>query len=421
MIIGSSVVRVEKRIESSHYREKKIRRDKEMKKIIASAVGLIMFGGVAVTTASAVENKFGGYWRTRIFSQSDMSKGADFWRADNRTRLYYTAKFNDDFKFVNKFEFNSSWGDDNGGDIGADGDTMKIKNSYADFTMGSVNTKLGIHAGVIARGFIFDDDFSGATVTLNFGNISVPLMWARVDGEYVSANAVDDDILAAQVKIKIGDTANITPYVVYRNADANTEDFYLGVDADMNFGAGSGWATAIYQGGTVTNADGDTEIDSDKAAYLFALGGSVSVVHGQFFYATGEETTGNPGDDNDAFYGVAGASYYWAEIMGLGTFDAAASAGSPANVISNIWAGNVGVKFKPMDKLTLGADLWYASLAEENALGDDELGTEIDLKLTYGLMDNLNLDLVVAYLAAGDATIAEDDPIEFGARLSLKF
>ncbi len=79
-----------------------------------------------------------------------------------------------------------------------------------------------------------------------------------------------------------------------------------------------------------------------------------------------------------------------------------------------------------MDKWTLSADLWYASLAEENALGNDELGTELDLKATYAVMDNLNLDLVAAYLFAGDATAPDgltnlEDPVEIGARLSLSF
>ena len=130
-----------------------------MKKIIASALGLMMVGGVAAS-ASAVENQFGGYWRTRMFVQDEFDQDGSYFRIDNRTRLYYTAKFSDDFKFVNKFEFNSNWGDDEGGDIGADGDTWKVKNSYADFTLGSVNTKLGIQGAVLARGFLFDDDFS---------------------------------------------------------------------------------------------------------------------------------------------------------------------------------------------------------------------------------------------------------------------
>jgi len=392
-----------------------------MKKIIASAVGIILVGGVAVTTASAFESKFGGYWRTRVFSNSDFNgDGSSFNRIDNRTRLYYTAKFSDDFKFVNKFEFNTNWGDDNGGDIGADGTSiLRIKNSYADFNLGNVNTKVGIMGGSLARSFMFDADYSGIKVTMDFGNVSIPLMWARVNGEYTSAVAQDEDIFSATANIKVGDGAKISPYIVYHGAnnDSDLSSFYLGIDADMNFGAGSAWGTFIYQGGTAAN-------DDDNAGYLAALGGSVSIVHGRFFYASGDDS---PLDgDNDAFQPVPGASYYWAEIMGYGTFDAGRSAGSPGDFITDIYAFNVGVKVKPVDAWTLSADLWYASLAEENALGNDELGTEVDVKATYKVMDNLNLDLVAAYLFAGDATaeagmVNEEDPVEIGARLSLSF
>ncbi len=392
-----------------------------MKKIIASAVGIVMVGGVAVTTASAVESQFGGYWRTRIFSQSNFDgQGANYWRADNRTRLYYTAKFNDDFKFVNKFEHNTSWGDDTGGDIGADGmGIFRIKNSYADFTLGNVNTRLGIQANVLARGFIFDDDFSGALITYNSGDISVPFMWARVDGEYVSDAGRDEDIYSLTAKVNVGDMGKVSPYVVYHGAnnDSDLAAFYLGVDADLKFDEIKTWGSFIYQGGTAENND-------DNGGYLFALGGSFNIVHGQFFYASGDDS---PFDgDNDAFLGAPGNSYYWSEIMGLGTFDNQAAAGGPGNNISNVYAFNVGVKMKPADKWTLSGDLWYANLAEDNVRGEDELGTEIDLKATYAVMDNLNLDLIAAYLFAGDATSTDirnndDDPVEFGARLSLSF
>jgi len=40
--------------------------------------------------------------------------------------------------------------------------------------------------------------------------------------------------------------------------------------------------------------------------------------------------------------------------------------------------------------------------------------------LTYKLMENLNLDVVAAYLSAGDAT-GKEDPVEIGTQLSFKF
>ena len=68
-----------------------------MKKTIAAAVGLMMVGGIANTASAALENQFGGYWRTR-FTYEDNFTGQDTdskFYVDTRTRLYYTAKFRD--------------------------------------------------------------------------------------------------------------------------------------------------------------------------------------------------------------------------------------------------------------------------------------------------------------------------------------
>lgn len=400
-----------------------------MKKIIASAVGLMMAGGIAATTASAaVQNEFGGYWRTRSYIQDEFKQdGNDTWKTDNRTRLFYTAKFNDDFKFVNKFEFNTTWGDKVGGDIGADGmGIWRIKNSYADFNVGSANVKLGIQAATIARGFIFDDDFSGAMLTMKFGDVSVPLFYAAVQEED-AGNAPDARLGGGLVVVKISDALKVTPYGVYYYIDTpdGTDLFYLGADVDAKFGAVSAWATGIFNGGEV---DG-----SDNVAFLAAAGADAGIVHGQAFYATGDDDAAD--GDQEAFVSAPasiangnvsavtspgyGSSYYWAEIMGLGVFDNTQSAGSPGDDITNIWAANVGVTVKPMDKLKLDADVWYANLAEE-VDGEDELGVEFDGKLTYTIMENLTAEGIFAYLISGDAT-GDEDVIEGGVRVSLKF
>lgn len=394
-----------------------------MKKIIASAVGLMLVGGVASTASAALENQFGGYWRTR-FTYEDNFSGQDTGSrtyVDQRTRLYYTAKFNDDFKFVNKFEFNSSWGDKNGGDIGADGKgNWRIKNSYADFNVGPmVNAKVGIQPFTIARGFIFDDDGSGAIVTGKFGNVTVPFIWvsaadddtATWDGAAVGSNT--ENILAVMAQIKINDGMTVTPYFVDDvvqgvGTDPDSNNWYLGVDADLKFGSVSTWATAIYNGGDIA--------DVDNKGYLGAVGADAGIVHGQFFYASGNDG----GTDNKGFVTAPGSSYYWSEIMGFGIFDNSSSNGSPADNIFNIYAGNVGVTVKPMDKLKLVGDVWYASLAEDNSAGNKELGWELDGVATYSIYDNLSADVVLAYLFSGDAT-GPEDVIEGGVRLSLKF
>ena len=399
-----------------------------MKKIIASAVGLMMFGGVAVTGAMAAESQFGGFWRTRFtfddnlrgataataLTAADNDTGSNY-KTDTRTRLYYTAKFDDHFKFVNKFEFNSSWGDGNGGDIGADGDTFTVKNSYVDYTMGMVNAKVGIQYGTIARGFLFADDFSGAIVTADFGNVKLPVVYATsFDEEVQPSDAGDGHLLSVMPSIKVSDALTLTPHVTYAtvtqdNADFDETDLYwIGLDVDMKFDAVSAWGTFIYNTGEVD--------DSDVDAFLLAAGANAGIVHGQAFYASGDDDVD---DDSDAFQSPLGSSYYWSEIMGFGVFDNAASAG-PNDNISNVWAANVGVTLKPMDKVVASFDVWYAELAEDNAFGDDELGLEFDAKVTYQLEDNLNLDFIFAYLVAGDAT-GDDDVMEGGVQISLAF
>lgn len=385
-----------------------------MKKIIASALGLMLVGGVAASTASAVENQFGGYWRTRAFVQDEFTPGESTWRIDNRTRLYYTAKFNDDFKFVNKFEFNSIWGDDQGGDIGSDGSTWKVKHSYIDANFGTTRVKLGIQGTVIARGFLFDDDFSGAMVTADFGGVSVTPFYAAVSTEDGGNQDFDQHLFGVVASVKISDAISLTPFVVYNYADSamvmtddvevlegDIENLYVGTDFDMQMDAVSVWGTFIYNGYTIQDVDGD--------AFLGALGVDAGIAHGQAFYATGD----------DAFVSAPGQSYYWSEILGYGVFDNEA-VGGIGDQISNVMALNAGVTLKPMDKLKIDADIWYAMLAEDNAAGDDELGLEFDGKLTYALMDNLNAELILAYLVAGDA-VGDDDVFEGGVRVSLKF
>jgi hypothetical protein len=212
-----------------------------------------------------------------------------------------------------------------------------------------------------------------------------------------------------------------------------------GIDFDMDFDNFGLWATAFGQSGTLEATGKDLDITS----WLAAIGGNVMLgpvgIHAQGFYTPGDDDTDQANvlarDDKIENVQAPQASYYWAEILGYGIFDYAVPNGSPADKIFNIWAVNLGADFKPMDKLSVTADLWYAErendvlyvdpLSPTGFSSENKLGTELDLKVTYQLVEGLNLDLVGAYLWAGDA-VSEDgnnkeDPYEFGARLSLSF
>lgn len=463
-----------------------------MRKLLV--LGLAALLVVAFTMpASALENKFGGYWRTRFFSEYQFagddlggvndSDRNDIERVDTRTRLYYTAVLNENLSLVNKFEFDAVWGTGPLGDYGADGVSVEVKQSYALFNWGPTRWAVGIHDSLIARGFVFADEMSGLTVSYQTEGMNLVGEWIKgFEGSSVGAagtgNGNDDqdfdvDIYGLNPVFTFGEGFSLNPFVYYMMSDDaslgsaagptgtstagsnldNAADpgfipedlslYWLGVNADFTLGSASLWATGIYLGGDIdnNNALNPGGQDVDVSAYLFALGASMPLgpvgLHGQFFYASGDDKAD---DDYDAFFGIGGGgvgwAYYWAEILGLGIFDAQVPNGSPGGDVSNIYALNIGATLKPVEKLSLKGDIWYAALVEDTvgatigptgslSGGEDELGVEIDLVATYQLVEGMNLDIVGAYLFAGDAVSTngknDDDPYELGMRLSLSF
>jgi hypothetical protein len=416
-----------------------------MKKL---AVALfVAFLGLAFTApAFALENQFGGYMRVRMFNQTDFDgqgnvdgfdkatyaepefdkttgtydpaelnrEKEDAQEADMRTRLYYTAIINDNLKFVNKFEMDAVWGDDNYGDVGADGVAVEVKNTYIDFNYGEANIKLGAQYYEIQRGFIFADDASG--IVASYGALTALYSKITEDGD---GPGDDNQVYGVRYGFDL-DNVKITPNFTYADLNNDNSVWHLGLDVDGAFGDVGYWGTFIYNGGE--------EDDADIKAFLVALGGNVAVndatsIHGQVFYATGTDESDTSTDIED-FTVAAGASYYWSEIMGYGVFDGQASAGSPGDQISNIMAANIGVSYQATEKLTLGADLWYAEYAEDRS-GYSDLGTEIDLSLAYTIIEGLRMHAVAAYLFADDATtggVADDEnPYEIGTQFSISF
>jgi hypothetical protein len=460
-----------------------------MKKFAILALAVVMVIALTVP-AAALENEFGGYWRTRFFTQGHFDGESDDARnrrqVDTRTRLYYTAKINDNLKFVNKFEMDAVWGGQDSrnldnrldpdapgglaavanrayptsyGDVGADGVAIEVKQSYADFNTGPVNWTVGVQSFSLFRSFYIDagNDASGVIARWKVADNAVLAgSWLKLnEGGAGDGNNEDIDSYTIGGGIWFSENISLKPAINYaRSSELNSttasfligEDFVTaagrptafgelelftyGFDFDMaydNFGL---WVTAAMQ-------DGDAEVknagrsDFDISSYLVAIGGNVMLgpvdLHGQGFIASGDED-GLDDDDLDAWFATA-ASYYWSEIMGQGLFDNQYTANNAGDVVSNLMVANIGASMQPMDKLKVAVDLWYAKAQEDIVFADgskeDYYGTELDVRVTYELVEGLNLDLVGAYLWAGDATSLDgnndEDPYEFGAQLSLSF
>jgi hypothetical protein len=415
----------------------------------------------------AMEYQFGGLWRTRFYTQqnfdgNDIEPDTGDWTAvDTRTRLFFTAVFHENLRFVNQFEFDGSWGRSTQGDlwrgriediepgdagnewsdIGADGANIEIKRSFVDFNVGPLFASVGIQFFGIGRGFVAAEDAPGLAVGYRGDGIEIPFIWIKAYEGGVSNNALDADYYGLRPRFTF-DNFEIEPFVLYAYSDnarrywdvdaGRTEDelgiFFAGLNADFDFNPVSLWLTGFYEGGDVDFTDGTS---TDVSAWLGAIGGAFDYgmgdVHGQFFYATG------PDDDEDIeqvlYLDTGLSSYYWAEIMGLGIFDTGYSVadGRIGDDISNVMAANLGFSVRPMDQLNVTFDAWWAQHAEDVLIGgqmEDELGVELDLVITYELVEGLNMDIVGAYLFAGDAIYNgpdDADPYEIGTRLQLTF
>ncbi len=215
----------------------------------------------------------------------------------------------------------------------------------------------------------------------------------------------------------------------------------LGMNADVKISGVSLWFSGLYGNNQMCSIK-----NSDKyfsSAYLVAAGADTEIgsakLHGHFFYAAGNESVNYNNDDISSFNSPLrriwiGQPYYSAEIMGYGKLESMVpSVGSPFDRISSVAALNLGASIKPMDKLTLKGDIWYAKLADKDST-QNSLGSEIDLVVTYELIEDLKFDIIGAYLFSGDGSSTKlapggqqlknengSYPYELGARLSLSF
>jgi hypothetical protein len=452
-----------------------------MKKLSVLLVAAIMVLALTMP-AAAFENEFGGYWRTRFFtnigfSGEDKVNPEDINAVDTRTRLFYTAKFSDNLKFVNKFELNATWGANKGyGQLGADnagGDYFRVKNSYVDFKLATHRFTVGVQDFLLARGYLMNDDASGIKAIFKVNDaVYLPLIYMKTyeggAGRASGAGSVSNSDFDLQSytfypTIYLNKANTLKPHVAYLFSEnyskATSKNIVLssipgatkvdawsaGLEYDGKIGMFDLGATGIFQFGDVT-VPAAVYGGHDKLnfkGYLFDLFGGVNIgpanIHVKGIYASGNKADEDPVKSGDikAFFtpGIKdnlGASYYWAEIMGDGIIDTDTPNAAPGDKISNLIIGNIGASYKLLPTLKFSADVWYAKKAENVYLPttktySDALGTELDLVVTYTIVDNLKLDLVGAYLWAGDVITKSIDkdgntnPIELAAMLSLAF
>lgn len=377
---------------------------------------------------------------------------------EQRARLMYIAKANDDLKLVTHFEIDTRWGDNSyangrnsGGAIGADTVNLETKNVYLDFNIpgAPLNFKVGIQPLVDSyKGIFFITDAAGAVATYKRGAGALTVGWSRFDdAQYTLADA--NTLFGTRTAL--GGTVNTVPgkatrdlyivdgkYNVTKDIKVGGSYYVLTFDQDVaspmnftlhNIGVNAEWKLdpvtidgfVLYQTGR--GEVGGQKIDIGGWAANVAAKAKVGpgTLRAAFLYASGDKDAN--GTDSQKFIPVTnetsaanGENSYYESGMMIMMRNKYNITGDRAVVynISNVFGGFIGYDANITSKAFASVNAGFLAADKKNddfgnervtaAGGHDSsyLGTEINAEVGYKLYDNLTASLQGAYVVLGD-------------------
>lgn len=351
---------------------------------------------------------------------------------EQRARLAYIGKANDNLKLVTKFEIdyaywgNSSYGvqRNGGGAIGADEVNFETKNVYLDLNIPGtkVNAKLGMQP--------IDDAFKGVFVSADMAGLLFSHVYDKAttsagffrwnDNQTDTLGKNTRDFFMIDGKYAVSDTLKVGgAYYLVNSDNVPTEDLIvhmLGVNAEAGFGPVTVDGFAIYQFG---NNDRTAQHIS---AFAANVGTKVKVGKGtaraEFLYASGEGDT-TRGTSNAFIAETTGESgFYSNEMVILGrdkyamTYDSAIVFDAN-NKNQGVIFGSLGYDHPVTDKVNASVNLGFAAVAKENqnkplnlqtgrVNNSNYLGTEVNAEVGYKLFENATLIARGGYVVLGD-------------------
>ena len=279
------------------------------KKTILAVAAVGALTAATAVPAMALENEFHGMYKMKYFvSNFDNSSAGYFYENatkstsqsavnyfEQRARIFYSAKANDDLKLVTGFEIDYVYGDrsqgainpattattafrNSGGALDTDAVNLETKWVYLDFNVpgAPVNAKVGTQAIKDSlKGIVFDCDAAGIYTSTKIGsNAKVNVGYFRGyegnngdvngggtaggPGFKMGVNNLDLAILEAKFSITkdISVGANYYGYFDYRSNAATILDHTFAVNADANVGPVALSGFVAGQLGTTRNTSG---------------------------------------------------------------------------------------------------------------------------------------------------------------------
>jgi len=440
----------------------------KLRRAAAVLTAVSAFTTVGATAALAMEHQFSGAFtvysdnsnfngsRTGNFGYNPApfdKKAPDANYIESRARLGYTAKANDNFKFVSMFELDYNyWGNSSyansrgsGGAIGSDSINIETKWLYLDANVAkNTNVKLGMQGFDDAfKGTFVGADMAGLLVTHSYDKATASVgafRWddtstldfsSNQDNSALGRQTRDFLILDGKYSVSKETRVGAAYYFMKDNTVVDSTVHMLG----LNFETVAG---PLNLNGFVATQLGEVEAaQKDLTAFAASLGANMKAGKGtlrcDLLYATGDD--GTDSSESNAWQSVTStktrdtneSGYYANEMVILGRDKNAFTIDNA--IVYDANNKNHGVLFLAAgydlpfsDKLTGSANLG-AAMTDTNRAGDRNsnqyLGTEINAELVYTFTPNVTLSARGAYVFLGDfyqdAALngTPDDPYDF--------
>jgi len=304
-----------------------------LKKTVAIATAVGALAAVSVP-AFALENEFHGMYRLRaMMSNYENSAGGTLAKDastlsvfEQRARIQYIAKANDDLKLVTHFEIDSSWGDTAynngrgmGGGMGADTVNFETKNVYLDFNcpLTGANVKVGIQPISDAyKGVFVVDDMGGIFAAKKLGALTLTGGFARLQDYNPATPGVNAspigrknlDLYALDGKYAISKDLTVggSYYLLSKDDLYNAQNIHMiGVNGAAKFGNITTDAFLAYQTGDAL--DSTATVKKDLSAYAAQVAvkadlGTAGTLRGNFLFKTSDK--GKDATSSDAWQSV---------------------------------------------------------------------------------------------------------------------
>jgi len=383
---------------------------------------------------------------------------------EQRARLAYIAKANQDVKLVTKFELdykfwgNSSYttGRNKGGAIGADSVQIETKNVYLDLNSPSLSTtaKIGMQPMDDAfKGIFFSADMAGLLLTHDYHGKAAASVgafrWNDTSSKTFGKDARDLFMLDAKYNITDKTKVGLAYYFVNSNKvdvgeynpgtdtiDKLIEDLSVhttGLNAETTIGPVTLDGFLLYQFGTNYGANESLfpslqrtpDANKHRSAWAANVGAHAKVGTGtlrsEFLYVSGEGNA-NRGTTN-AFYTPAGTGYsesgFWNNEMVILGRDKNAFTNDSSIVFDannknqGVYFGSIGYDQPITPKVSASVNAGFAAAAKANANkptnkttgkqnDSNYLGTEINGEANYKFNDSVTFSARAGYVFLGD-------------------